>query len=154
MTAQIQRTHQGLDQCCRPVVQDLVAIAFARIIMVHHIVGKLSVSHPDAVDEMMSLANGVIFKLHLDGTVTAPTTTTAKVAATTIPFPTPRLERLLRADFDRCATGMSSLIFRSAEEARTTVLMRVVSIVRLGARELHPGLQLIGSFKITPAETS
>eukprot|EP01052_Picozoa_sp_SAG31_P048710 SAG31_NODE_10320_length_1154_cov_1.074882_1_plen_356_part_01 len=69
MTAQIERTHQGLDQCCRPVLNDLHAINWARTAMVQQLVGKFEVSHPNVVAEMLSFANGVTTKLQPDGTV-------------------------------------------------------------------------------------
>eukprot|EP01052_Picozoa_sp_SAG31_P040710 SAG31_NODE_5965_length_2234_cov_75.918970_1_plen_422_part_00 len=69
MTAQIERTHQALDRCCRPALEELGAIAVARASMVWEVVGRLEVSHPDAVKEMMSFANGVASELRPDGTV-------------------------------------------------------------------------------------
>eukprot|EP01052_Picozoa_sp_SAG31_P000485 SAG31_NODE_14_length_37953_cov_109.719660_19_plen_583_part_00 len=71
MTAQIERTHRGLDQCCRPALNSLSAILHARHAMVLQIVGRLQEGHPDVVEEMLSLANGVIYELQTAGTVIA-----------------------------------------------------------------------------------
>eukprot|EP01051_Picozoa_sp_SAG22_P018479 SAG22_NODE_3121_length_1922_cov_1.937466_1_plen_441_part_00 len=67
MTAQIQRTHQALDQCCRPVQNDVMSMAFARVALVQEIVVKLEASHPDTVAEMVSLAT--VAEIQPDGSL-------------------------------------------------------------------------------------
>ena len=47
-TAQIERIHQSLDQCCRPVLLDLFTIAQVRFRIVGQLVAKMEVSHPTA----------------------------------------------------------------------------------------------------------
>eukprot|EP01052_Picozoa_sp_SAG31_P039184 SAG31_NODE_5382_length_2572_cov_64.320259_2_plen_526_part_00 len=69
MTAQIERTHQALDRCCRPALDEIQTLTVSRVFIVWEIVGRLEVSHPDAVKEMMSFANGVASELRSDGTV-------------------------------------------------------------------------------------
>ena len=66
-TAQIERTHKALDQCCRPVQNDIWAILYARVTMVGQIVSKLEASHPAAVEEMMSFVTTC--ERHPDGSV-------------------------------------------------------------------------------------
>jgi hypothetical protein len=68
-TAQIERTHKALDQCCRPVHNDIFAIAYARQTMVAQIVSKLEASHPAAVEEMMSFVT--VSEQQPDGSVTS-----------------------------------------------------------------------------------
>eukprot|EP01052_Picozoa_sp_SAG31_P042074 SAG31_NODE_6566_length_1973_cov_1.434899_2_plen_326_part_00 len=70
MTAQIERTHHALDQCCRPVQNDLWAIVAMRQMMVAHVVEKLEASHPDAVAKMLSFAK-VTGAFQPDGTATS-----------------------------------------------------------------------------------
>eukprot|EP01052_Picozoa_sp_SAG31_P036389 SAG31_NODE_4534_length_3158_cov_2.074534_1_plen_637_part_00 len=72
MTAQIERTHRGLDQCCRPVLNDLYAVTYARVPMVEKLVDTLELSHPNAVAEMLSFAT--VVKVQPDGTATSPST--------------------------------------------------------------------------------
>eukprot|EP01052_Picozoa_sp_SAG31_P040368 SAG31_NODE_5828_length_2306_cov_1.451744_2_plen_370_part_00 len=71
MTAQIERTDQALDQCCRPVLNDLGAMTLARLSMLQKLVGSLEASHPDVVKQMLSIADGVLSKLNPDSTVTS-----------------------------------------------------------------------------------
>ena len=66
-TAQIERTHKALDQCCRPIHNDIWAIVFAREAMIGQIVSKLEASHPDAVEEMLSCVT--LNERHPDGSV-------------------------------------------------------------------------------------
>eukprot|EP01052_Picozoa_sp_SAG31_P002060 SAG31_NODE_69_length_28130_cov_15.318219_13_plen_521_part_00 len=70
MTAQIERTHQSLDQCCRPVQTDIISLAFAKVTIVEQLVVKLEASHPNAVEEMMSFAS-VGYAIGADGVVTS-----------------------------------------------------------------------------------
>lgn len=56
MTAQMERINMALDQCCRPVQNDLMSIAFARFDIVNQFVEKLQVSHHAAVENMVSLS--------------------------------------------------------------------------------------------------
>jgi hypothetical protein len=56
MTAQIERTHQALDKCCRPIQNDVMTICNTRLTAVYQIVSKLEASHSDAVEEMLSFA--------------------------------------------------------------------------------------------------
>ena len=67
MTAQIERIHKSLDQCCRPVLLDLYAIGDARLRMVAQLVAKMEVSHPAAVEQMLSKAQ--FLKRKADGTL-------------------------------------------------------------------------------------
>lgn len=73
MTAQIERTHQALDRCCRPVYNDAGAIAFARMLTVQQIVAMMEASHPAAVEEMRSFASAS-YDIQSDGTTTNRTT--------------------------------------------------------------------------------
>jgi type II secretory pathway pseudopilin PulG len=86
-TAQIERTHKALDQCIRPVGNDIWALIFARSMVVQQIVSKLDVSHPDAVERMLSFIT--TSKRHPDGTVTS--ATSGKLLWT--PNPPPELTR-------------------------------------------------------------
>eukprot|EP01052_Picozoa_sp_SAG31_P032749 SAG31_NODE_3623_length_4058_cov_5.815863_3_plen_270_part_00 len=70
MTAQIERTHQAVDQCCRPVQNDLMASCTARTTFVQQIVSKLEASNPDTVEEMLSFSL-TINDVARDGTVTS-----------------------------------------------------------------------------------
>ena len=70
-TAQIERTHKALDQCIRPVGNDIFTIFLSRQTMVQQLVSRLEVSHPDAVEQMLSFVT--TFKRHPDGTVTSAT---------------------------------------------------------------------------------
>ena len=56
MTAQIERIHKSPDQCCRPVLLDLYAIVQVRYRIVAQLVAKMEVSHPAAVEQMLSKA--------------------------------------------------------------------------------------------------
>ena len=56
MTAQIERIHQSLDRCCRPVLNDVHAIIRTRFTIIGQIVAKMEVSHPVVVEEMLSKA--------------------------------------------------------------------------------------------------
>ena len=67
MTAQIERIHQSLDQCCRPVLNDITAIHRTRQCIVGQIVAKMEASHPAVVDQMLSMAK--IFEHKADGTL-------------------------------------------------------------------------------------
>lgn len=67
MIAQIQRTHQALDQCCRPAFDDVCAVLFGRHVCVQQIVGMLEASHPEVVEKMLSLSPG--YEIRLDGAV-------------------------------------------------------------------------------------
>ena len=67
MTAQIERIHQSLDQCCRPVLNDLYAIFAARRCIVGQLVAKMEVSHPAVVEQMLSKAR--LFERKTDGTL-------------------------------------------------------------------------------------
>eukprot|EP01052_Picozoa_sp_SAG31_P010755 SAG31_NODE_597_length_13674_cov_3.402947_16_plen_296_part_00 len=69
MTAQIERTDQALDRCCRPVLTDIVAIGFSRCTIVQQMVGALEASHSDAVEAMLPFALGA-YEMNADGTVT------------------------------------------------------------------------------------
>eukprot|EP01052_Picozoa_sp_SAG31_P044955 SAG31_NODE_8028_length_1537_cov_1.673157_1_plen_295_part_00 len=69
MTAQIERTHQALDQCCRPIQNDVMAVWQARIVTVQQIVRKLEASHPDAVEKMLPFST--VAQLNPDNTVTS-----------------------------------------------------------------------------------
>eukprot|EP01052_Picozoa_sp_SAG31_P002863 SAG31_NODE_104_length_25069_cov_12.917144_2_plen_285_part_00 len=93
MTAQIERTHRGLDECCRPVLNDLDAMNWARTTMIQHIVARLEVSHPTAAQEMLSLVNGAVTQLNPDGTVTS--TSSGKLRWT---------QAALDAELTRCMT--------------------------------------------------
>eukprot|EP01052_Picozoa_sp_SAG31_P036080 SAG31_NODE_4448_length_3222_cov_34.014089_3_plen_536_part_00 len=93
VTAQIERTHQALDQCCRPVQNDLWAIMVARQMMIFEIVGKLEASHLDAVKQMMSFADSVLYRLRPDGVVVSSSGATDKVYWT--PTPKPELTRAM-----------------------------------------------------------
>eukprot|EP01052_Picozoa_sp_SAG31_P034791 SAG31_NODE_4113_length_3572_cov_24.306939_3_plen_290_part_00 len=103
MTAQIDRTHRGLDQCCRPVINDLIAMSYIRQPMVRQIVGKLE---PDLVEEMLSLANGAIMTFDPDGAVM--TRSTKKVYWT--PNPPAELTRAMGEHTFASATGAACLI--------------------------------------------
>ena len=70
ITAQIERIHKSLDQCCRPVLLDLYAIMNARMRIVPQLVAKMEVSHPSVVEQMLSKAQPL--KREADGTLVSP----------------------------------------------------------------------------------
>eukprot|EP01052_Picozoa_sp_SAG31_P024792 SAG31_NODE_2133_length_6372_cov_4.372071_4_plen_410_part_00 len=111
MTAQIERTHHALDQCCRPVQDDLFAIGFARLMMVAHLVGKLETSHPDAVTKMLAFANSVSYqKLGADGTVTDTMTSVSDGLVRWTPNPPAELTRAINSFGFAAPTGVSWVI--------------------------------------------
>ena len=88
-TAQIERIHQSLDQCCRPVLNDLMAIIRARGCIIGQIVAKMEVSHPAVVEQMLSTAR--IFERKADGTLVSRRTG----ALQWTPAPPPELTRVM-----------------------------------------------------------
>ena len=89
MTAQIERIHQSLDQCCRPVLNDIVAISMARYCVIGQIVAKMEVSHPAVVEQMLSKAR--IFERKTDGTLAS----RRNGALRWTPAPPPELTRVM-----------------------------------------------------------
>ena len=92
MTAQIERIHQSLDQCCRPVLNDLYAIVRARACIIGQIVAKMEVSHPAVVEQMMSKAR--VFERKTDGTLVS---RRSNGALRWTPSPPPELTRVMDA---------------------------------------------------------
>ena len=88
-TAQIERIHQSLDQCCRPVLNDLFAIFRARICIIGQIVAKMEVSHPAVVEQMLSKAR--FYERKTDGTLVSRRTG----AVYWTPAPPPELTRVM-----------------------------------------------------------
>eukprot|EP01052_Picozoa_sp_SAG31_P000909 SAG31_NODE_28_length_32713_cov_39.100509_19_plen_352_part_00 len=105
-TAQIERTHRALDQCCRPVLNELYAVSFARVCMVGEIVGMLEISHPDVVKEMMGFANAVLTVRQPDGTVTS----SNSGALRWTPTPPPELTRAMGEYLSAQPTAAASVI--------------------------------------------
>eukprot|EP01052_Picozoa_sp_SAG31_P027860 SAG31_NODE_2642_length_5323_cov_3.407351_4_plen_290_part_00 len=68
MVAQVERTHQALDQCCRPVFNEIYGILYARVATLVGFVDLLEGSHPEIVEEMLSFASGG-YESRPDGTV-------------------------------------------------------------------------------------
>ena len=105
MTAQIERTHKALDQCIRPVGNDIYTMVLSRMTMVQQIVSKMEVSHPDAVEDMLAFVT--TYEHHPDGTVTS--ATSGKLVWT--PNPPPELTRALAKPDMAAPSGAACLIY-------------------------------------------
>merc|ERR1711871_1437393 len=90
-TAQIERIDKSLDQCCRPVLNDIMAMTYARSYFIGELVAKMEVSHPAVVEQMLSKAR--IYERKTDGTLVNRRSGALKWT----PAPPPDLTRMMDA---------------------------------------------------------